>query len=64
MPLKTSTKNLVIYFFKSLTGKSPIPSDWTVAPWKRILEGLEEIEDAPTNDHVIVEANKATHLDR
>ena len=47
----------------SLTGKCPIPSDWTLAPWKRILEGPEEIEDTPADDHIIVETHKATHLD-
>lgn len=47
-----------------LTSKRAVLSDRAVAPWQRILEGLEEVEDAPTNDHVIVETHKATHLDR
>lgn len=54
----------LLVMFLRLTGQAPIPSDWTVAPGKRILEGLEEIEDAPTNDDVVVETNKATHLQR
>lgn len=51
-------------FFFLLTGQAPISSDWTVTPGKRVLEGLEEIEDAPTNDDVVVETDKAAHLDR
>lgn len=45
-----------------LTGKCPILSDWAVTPWERILEGLEEVENAPTDDHIIVETHKAAHL--
>lgn len=48
----------------SLTGKCPIPPDRTFAPWQRILKGLEEIENAPADDHIVVETHKATHLDR
>lgn len=50
--------------FVRLTGQAPVSSDWTVTPGERILEGLEEVEDAPTNDDVVVETHKATHLDR
>lgn len=46
----------------SLTGKCPILSDWTIAPWKRILEGLEEIEDAPADNHIIIETHKTANL--
>lgn len=46
----------------SLTGKCPILSDRAVAPRQRKLEGLEEVEDAPANNHIIVEPNKATYL--
>lgn len=46
----------------SLTGKAPVLPDWTVAPWKRKLEGLEEIEDAPADDDIIVEAYKSANL--
>lgn len=47
-----------------LTGQAAISPDWTVTPGKRVLEGLEEVEDAPTNDDVVVEAHEATHLER
>lgn len=55
------------YFFHNLfllTGQGPISSDWAVVPGQRILKGLEEIKDAPTNDDIVVEADKAAHLDR
>ena len=48
----------------SLTGKCPIPPDRAFAPWQRILKGLEEVENAPADDHIIVETHKATYLDR
>lgn len=47
----------------SLTGKRPVPSDGAVAPWERKLEGLEEVEDTPADNHIIVEPHEATHLD-
>lgn len=48
----------------SLTGYCPILSNRTVAPWQRVLERLEKVEDAPTNDDVVVETYKTTNLDR
>lgn len=44
------------------TCSSPVSSDWTVAPRQRILERLEKVEDAPTDDDVVVETHKTTHL--
>lgn len=47
-----------------LTGLCSISLDGTFSPRQRILKRLEEVEDAPANNHIIVEAHKATNLKR
>ena len=46
----------------ALTGLGSIPPDWTFGPGEWVLERLEEVEDAPADDDVVVEAHEATHL--
>lgn len=46
----------------SLTGHRAVLHDGALAPGQGVLEGLEEVKDAPANDDVVVEANKKTHL--
>ena len=45
-----------------LTGLAPIPAHRALGPGQRELEGLEEVEDAPTDDDVVVEAHEAADL--
>lgn len=41
---------------------SPIPDDRTFTPGQRVLERLEEVEDAPPDDHIIIQPNKEADL--
>lgn len=45
-----------------LTSLTSISCDGAFSPRQWILEGLEEIEDAPADNHIIIEANKTTNL--
>ena len=45
-----------------LTGLAPIPAHGALGPGQRELEGLEEVEDAPADDDVVVETNEAADL--
>ena len=45
-----------------LTGHGAIPDDGALAPGKRVLEGLEEVKDAPTDDDVVIETDKKADL--
>ena len=47
----------------ALTGLGSISPDWTFSPGQWILERLEEVEDAPADDDVVVQTHKATHLE-
>lgn len=47
-----------------LTGLGSVFPDGAFGPWQRILKRLEEIEDAPADNDVIIEANKAADLQR
>lgn len=46
----------------TLACRSPIPDDRTFTPGQRVLEGLEEVEDAPPNDHIVVQPNEEADL--
>ena len=46
----------------ALTGLTSVSLKGALCPRQWILEGLEEIEDAPADDDVIVEADKSAHL--
>lgn len=45
-----------------LTGLAPISRDGALSPWQWILERLEKIEDAPSDDDIIIEPHKTTNL--
>lgn len=45
-----------------LTGLASISCDGAFSPRQWILERLEEIEDAPADNHIIIEANKTANL--
>lgn len=47
-----------------LTGRCAIVNDGAFIPGQGILKGFKEVEDAPSNDHVVVETNKKTDLGR
>lgn len=42
----------------------PIPDDRALTPGQRVLEGLEEVEDAPPDDHIIIQPDKEADLQR
>lgn len=46
----------------TLTGLGSISLDGAFSPWQWILERLEEIEDAPADNHIIIEAHKTANL--
>lgn len=48
--------------YSALTGLGPVYSDGALSPRQRKLERLEEIEDAPANNHIVVEAHETTNL--
>lgn len=41
---------------------SPIPNDRTFAPGQGVLERLEEVEDTPPNDHIVVQPDEEADL--
>lgn len=45
-----------------LACRGPIPGDRALTPGQRVLERLEEIEDAPPDDHIIVQPNEEADL--
>lgn len=47
---------------KALTGLAAVPPDGTVAPGQRILKRLKKVEDAPADNHIIIQTHKTTHL--
>lgn len=48
----------------ALTGLGSIYADGAFSPRQWILERLEEIEDAPADNHVIVEAHETANLEQ
>lgn len=40
----------------------PIPDDRTFTPGQWVLEGFEEVEDTPSNDHIIIQPDKEADL--
>lgn len=46
----------------ALTGLGSISLDRAFSPGQWILERLEEIEDAPADNHVIIEAHETANL--
>lgn len=46
----------------SLTSLSSISVDGAFSPRQWILKRLEEVEDTPANNHVIIEAHKTANL--
>lgn len=46
----------------SLTSHGAVLHDGALAPGQGVLEGLEEVKDAPADDDVVVETNKKTDL--
>lgn len=46
----------------ALTGLGSISLDGAFSPRQWILERLEEVEDAPADNHIIVEAHKTANL--
>ena len=63
LSLTTLSLSLSLFYRIKLTGQRSVPPDWTFSPGQWILERLEEVEDAPADDDVVVEAHKATHLE-
>lgn len=49
-------------FISALTGLTSISLKGALRPRQWILERLEEIEDAPADDDIIVEADKSANL--
>lgn len=45
-----------------LTGHGAILDNGALAPGKRVLEGLEEVKDAPTDDDVVIKTDKKADL--
>lgn len=56
---------LFIFLFSSacaLTGLASISPYWAFGPWQWKLERLEEVEDAPADDDVVIETHEAANL--
>lgn len=56
---------LFIFLFSSacaLTGLASVSPDWAFGPWQWKLEWLEEVEDAPADDDVVIEAHETANL--
>ncbi len=60
--MSTDSAVLCIALCRALTGLGSISLDGAFSPRQWILERLEEIEDAPADNHVVIEAHKTAHL--
>ena len=38
--------------------------NWTLLPWQRILERITHVEQAPSNDNIVVKSHIKTDLER